>query len=55
MGKDAAYMLDSSKLRKELNWAERISLDAGIDECIAWVKNNLDVLRTLPVDYIHKP
>ena len=55
VGKDAAYMLDSSKLRKELNWAERISLDAGIDECIAWVKNNLDVLRTLPVDYIHKP
>lgn len=55
MGKDAAYLLDSSKLRNELGWKDTIGLDRGIDECIDWVRRNLDVLRTSPLDYVHKP
>ena len=55
LGKDAAYMLDSSKLRKELGWQDRVGLDAGLEECIAWVKANLDELKRQPFDYIHKP
>ena len=54
-GKDAAYMLDSAKLRRELGWSEQVSLDAGIDQCIAWVRDNLETLRGLPMDYVHKP
>lgn len=54
-GKDAAYQLDSGKLRRELGWTERISLDAGLDDCIAWVKGNLEVLGRQPLDYVHKP
>jgi len=54
MGKDAAYHLDSTKLREELGWHDKISLVQGIDECIQWVKNNLDQLQTQPFDYVHK-
>ena len=35
-------MLDSTKLREHLGWQDRISLDQGLDECIAWVKSNFD-------------
>jgi dTDP-glucose 4,6-dehydratase len=55
LGKDAAYMLDSSKLRRTLGWEDRIGLDQGLDQCIAWVKQNLKDLRRQPLDYVHKP
>lgn len=55
LGKDSAYHLDSTKLRKELAWHDKITLEQGIDECIHWVRENLDVLKTKPFDYIHKP
>jgi dTDP-glucose 4,6-dehydratase len=55
LGKDAAYMLDSSKIRQDLDWKDSISLDDGLDDCIEWVRSNLDVLRNMPWDYIHKP
>jgi dTDP-glucose 4,6-dehydratase len=55
LGKDAAYLLDSSKLRETLGWQDRISLEQGIEETIAWVRDNLDILKQLPVDYVHKP
>ena len=55
LGKDSAYQLDSSKLRQTLGWTDRISLDEGLDACIRWVDDNLDDLRRLPANYIHKP
>ena len=54
LGKDAAYHLQSHKLRTTLKWEDQITLDQGLDECIAWVKNNLEVLKNQPFDYIHK-
>ena len=54
LGKDAAYMLDSSKIRQNLGWKDEISLDEGLDDCIEWVKLNLEDLKALPWDYIHK-
>jgi dTDP-glucose 4,6-dehydratase len=54
-GKDAAYLLDSSKARRALGWQDTIDLDKGLDETIAWVLRNFDVLKQLPLDYIHKP
>ena len=53
-GKDAAYTLDSTKVRTELGWEAKISLEQGIDECIKWVKDNFDVLKTEPDFYQHK-
>ena len=55
LGKDAAYLLDSAKAREKLGWRDQISLEQGIEETIAWVRDNLDVLKQLPFDYIHKP
>lgn len=53
-GKDAAYLLDSSRARAELGWDATVSLDEGIDQTIEWVKRNLSELREGPFDYIHK-
>ena len=54
-GKDAAYMLDSAKLRKELGWKDEVSLEAGIDSVIDWAKRFENELSTLPSSYTHKP
>ena len=54
LGKDAAYLLDSTKAREALGWKDQISLEQGIEETIAWVKDNLNVLKEQPFDYIHK-
>ena len=55
LGKDAAYQLDSGKLRSELAWTDKISLEDGIAETASWVDRNLDDLARLPSTYIHKP
>jgi dTDP-glucose 4,6-dehydratase len=54
LGKDAFYQLDSTKLRSELGWTDRISLEDGVEETIAWVDRFLPELRNLPFDYQHK-
>jgi dTDP-glucose 4,6-dehydratase len=55
MGKDTAYHLDSAKLRNELGWREHIALDRGLDECIQWVRDNVDELSQQEPSYVHKP
>jgi dTDP-glucose 4,6-dehydratase len=55
LGKDAAYLLDSDKARRELDWSEKINLEQGIEETIRWVKDNLETLKNESIDYIHKP
>jgi dTDP-glucose 4,6-dehydratase len=54
-GKDDAYLLDSTKARTRLGWKPEVELEAGIQETIAWVTSNLEVLKQQPLDYIHKP
>lgn len=54
-GKDAAYLLDSTKARTTLGWHDEVSLDTGIDQTIAWIDSNLSELKQQPADYIHKP
>ena len=55
LGKDAAYLLDSKKIREAVGWNDKITLEQGLDDCVAWVNKNLETLRDLPFDYIHKP
>lgn len=55
MGTDAAYLLDTAKIRDQLGWSDRIGLDAGIDEVIAWAEARRDQLEAQPLSYIHKP
>lgn len=53
-GKDAAYLLDSSKLRKELGWVDCIELEDGVRETIDWVNDNFEELKKQPGEYVHK-
>jgi dTDP-glucose 4,6-dehydratase len=53
-GKDFAYQLDSQKIRTQLSWADSISLSEGLDMTIEWAVQNLDELRNMPLDYIHR-
>jgi dTDP-glucose 4,6-dehydratase len=54
-GKDAAYLLDSSKARLTLGWSDTVHLEAGIAETIRWVNEQFDEILRQPLDYIHKP
>jgi dTDP-glucose 4,6-dehydratase len=54
-GKDEAYLLDSSKARSSLGWENKIELETGIQETIAWVRDNIETLKQQPLDYVHKP
>lgn len=54
-GKDAAYLLDSSKARRSFEWADSVSLETGIAETIRWIKDHEQEIRRQPQDYIHKP
>lgn len=55
IGKDSAYHLESKKIRSELAWKDKVSLEQGLDECISWVQSNLEILKHQPFDYQHKP
>ena len=54
LGKDQSYMLNSEKLREELEWRDRIDLEDGITTTIEWVDKNLEILKNLPDKYIHQ-
>jgi len=53
-GQDAAYVIDSTKARSELGWSPQIDFASGIDEVVAWVEENWDILRNEPWEYQHK-
>lgn len=55
LGKDAAYRLDSGKLRGELGWRDEVALEDGLDRVLAWVDAHLDVLATQSAEYQHRP
>ena len=54
LGKDSNYSLDSTKLRNNLSWNDKVKLDDGIEKCINWVSDNLSILKKQPHEYIHK-
>lgn len=54
-GKDSAYMLDSAKIRAELGWSDRETLEEGIAQTVAWATRFKDELIATNPDYVHKP
>jgi dTDP-glucose 4,6-dehydratase len=54
LGKDSAYLLDSSKVRNTLGWKDQVSLKKGVLSVLQWIEENLDILKQQPLDYIHK-
>lgn len=55
LGQDAAYVIDSSKARREFGWSPSISMKEGISEVICWISANWDEIRKESLEYIHKP
>ena len=55
LGKDHAYLLDSSHARAVLGWGDAVALEQGLRETLEWVDDNLDVLKDQPVEYRHRP
>ena len=54
LGKDQSYLLNSNKLRNSLNWSEEISLQNGILRTLDWIDSNIQLLQSLPQEYVHK-
>ena len=54
VGKDLGYFLDSSKIRKELNWQSKVSIDEGLKQTILWAIENLQELSGKSLNYEHK-
>ena len=54
-GKDAAYMLDSGRIRSELDWQDTISFDTGLNEVISWIERDWDKLKDQSLEYQHRP
>lgn len=52
--KDAQYIMNTDKAENELGWKPNISLQAGLDQTIEWIKQDLDVIKASPLQYIHK-
>jgi dTDP-glucose 4,6-dehydratase len=52
--KDYAYLLNTNKIRKTLNWKNKISLEKGIIETIDWVDKNIKIIKKKSIKYKHK-
>ena len=47
---DSRYVVDSTKIRRELGWKPLFTLEQGLDETIAWAKKYLNELKGLPTN-----
>lgn len=53
-GKDLEYSLSSQKLRQELDWVDKVTLEEGLSRSISWFKDNFEQIKELPLKYEHK-
>lgn len=53
-GKDQFYLLDSSRIRTELQWADRVSLTEGINRIVEWAEINQQQLSQVSTLYQHR-
>ncbi len=53
LGQDKAYVIDSSRARKELNWSDEISFSEGIERTIDWVNDNYEEIKKERLAYCH--
>jgi dTDP-glucose 4,6-dehydratase len=51
VGEDAQYWLDSTRIKTELGWRERIDLRAGVRDMVAWGRRYLDQLPP-PAEFV---
>ncbi len=54
-GQDAAYVIDSTRVRTELGWSPQIGLQEGLTEVSRWVEENWVEIARQSLEYQHKP
>ena len=50
-GHDTQSLIDHSRISRELGWKPSVGVDPGIDDVLAWVREHLDFLKTLPREF----
>ncbi|MFZ5453715.1 MAG: GDP-mannose 4,6-dehydratase [Thermodesulfobacteriota bacterium] len=55
LGQDAAYVIDSTRARRELGWSPQVPLTDGLAGVVDWVEKYWDQIRNEPLEYIHQP
>ncbi len=53
-GQDAAYVIDSTKARKQFGWEAKIPLEEGLKGTIEWIEGNWKEIQRQSKIYIHK-
>ena len=54
IGKDNYYNLSSKKIRKDLNWKDKVNIDTGLKKTLKWIDDNFIKLKKEKLNYIHK-
>lgn len=54
LGQDKAYVIDSSKARKEFGWNCKISFEKGLQQTVDWVEANYAEILDQPLVYVHQ-
>ena len=54
IGKDNYYILNSTKISRELNWKPKIDIETGLKKTQDWIDNNFKILKKEKTNYIHK-
>ena len=54
LGQDAAYIIDSSKAREQLDWRPVIGLEEGITGVIEWVERHWAEIEEESLEYQHQ-
>jgi len=55
LGQDAAYVIDSTRAREELDWYPQVALEDGLAQVIDWIENNWEEIQREPLEYVHRP
>jgi dTDP-glucose 4,6-dehydratase len=54
LGQDKAYVIDSSKARKQFGWDCQIGFEEGLKQTISWVNESYSDILQEPLGYVHK-